>query len=290
MMNNSRKQTIISQVAVADFGYAFDIHIHQKHELVSDIIRERGRYSHNDLIIMRALIHEGDLVVDIGANIGWYTLFYAKFTDPSGLVLAIEPEQSNIAILRKNIAKNDIGNTKVFAGALSDARGRGQLFCSEENSGDHMLDAKTDVSSRDRVSVAIDTLDHTVMKYGRGRVPAFIKMDVQGSEPKVLRGARKLLESHRPTIVLEYSPRHMYACGVSGFEIFACIESYGYVPFRQLGDGEEMPGGKLLEILTPQSLFQYHERLMVSGFSIDILLIQEKRIPEIIPYIYNINA
>lgn len=272
---------------VSDFGCSFKMHIHPRAELVSDIIRERGRYSHNDLVIMRTLIREGDFVIDIGANIGWYTLFFSSFAGSAGSVLAIEPEHGNLALLRRNIRKNSIGNVDVFSGALSDVAGKGQLFRSQENSGDHILNVSGEMSSREQISVTVGTLDSVIEKQGKGMIPTFIKMDVQGSEPKVLRGARKLFETHKPTVMIEYSPRHMHDCGSSGFEIFAFIESHGYIPFRQLGDGEELSGGRLLELLSPATLLRYHESLMVSGLGIDILLISRERIPEIASYVYN---
>lgn len=277
-----------SFVNVEEAGCSFVMHLHPRSELVSDIIRERGRYSHNDLRIMRALINEGDFVVDIGANIGWYTLFFSAFVGAAGSVLAVEPERDNLVILRRNLLKNRIRNVEVFAGALSEVSGKGRLFLSRDNSGDHMLDMGSERSSaRESAGVAIDTLDRLVVKRWKGKIPTFIKMDVQGSEPKILRGARTLFDQHRPVVMLEYSPDHIYRCGSSGFEIFAFIESRRYVPFRQLGDGEETPDGKLLEPLTPGALLHYHERLSASGLGIDLLLLPESRIAEVSPYIYN---
>jgi FkbM family methyltransferase len=288
MQKASTKNTLAAHMKVADFECTFDVHIHPQSELLSNIIRERGRYSHNDLIIMHTLMHKGDFVVDVGANIGWYTLFFSAFVGLDGLVLAIEPEKKNLAVLRRNILKNSIDNTAVFPGAVSEARGKGQLFHSRENSGDHMLDVTEEVSFREHTDVFVDTLDRLIAKYGKGRLPAFIKIDAQGSEPKILRGAREALKDYQPVIMIEYSPAHMYQCGMSGFEIFAFIESYHYIPLRQLGDGEERLGGKLLELLTPTALLRYHEELLASGLGIDILLLPPQRMAEIAPYVYNL--
>lgn len=143
----------------------------------------------------------GMTAVDIGANLGYFTLALAEKAGPQGLVLAFEPEPSNHALLRKTLDDNGIRNVKLEQAAVSDAQGTCRLYVCEENGGDNRIFDSGD--QRASVEVPMVTLDD----YLQGRSLDVLKMDVQGAEARILRGMKETLRRSPGAIVLsEFSP------------------------------------------------------------------------------------
>jgi FkbM family methyltransferase len=143
-------------------------------------IYEQGAYDHG-------LISDGDIVVDVGANIGVFTVKAARQT-PKGRVVAVEPAPLNLELLRENVARNGLANTVILDCALSDHEGEGQLF----SRGDYALYSmhiKADLST----SVRITTLDKLFQEQGI-RACRLLKIDVEGEEFAVLRGGTQALQ------------------------------------------------------------------------------------------------
>jgi FkbM family methyltransferase len=161
-----------------------------------------GIFTPHETAAFRREIREGDTVVDVGANIGYFTLLFARLVGPKGRVFAFEPEPTNFELLRKNVELNGYRNVTLVPKAVSDISGTGQLYLTP-----HKGDARIFDSHDGRTSVAIETirLDDFFADDPGGL--DFIKIDIQGAEPAALRGMVKLLERHRNArVVLEYWP------------------------------------------------------------------------------------
>lgn len=263
-------------VDVVALNRRFKLQVHQHADLFSDIVRERKSYSTFDLVLFDTLLKEGSYFIDIGAHVGWYTIYAALQVGPTGKGYAFEPSPKNNLLLRNNLELNQIHNTAVLPMALSNRPGEAELFLSAENSGDNGLVTENTVRQRaslEKTKVPVSTLDEQLSIEEFKKV-ALVKMDVQGSEPKVLAGMENLLQYHQPCILLEYSPTHIYECGSSPFEIFAFIDKNKYVPFQVLDEN----GAELNQILQPlgiQDLFQITGKLRESDWGIDILLVPQ---------------
>ena len=160
-----------------------------------------GEYEPYTTSVLLNLVKPGDTVIDIGANIGYYTVLGATKVGKKGKVLAIEPEPTNLSYLKRNLVQNNIQNTQVFAGAVSHQEGELPLYISPTSAGEHSLVVKTNRT----ISVPVETLDHLVNIYKLE--PTLIKIDVEGAEMDVLAGASQTLSGLRPTIIFEYSLR-----------------------------------------------------------------------------------
>jgi FkbM family methyltransferase len=148
-------------------------------------------------------IHEGDVVLDVGANIGYYTLLFAKLVGPRGKVFAFEPDANNFQLLKKNVRANGLGNVVLVPKAVADTSGKAMLHLCPDNKGDHRMYDSGD--GRPMVEVETIALDDYFADH-RGSIN-FIKMDIQGSEAAALRGMRRLLERHRGVkLVTEFWP------------------------------------------------------------------------------------
>jgi len=139
-------------------------------------------------------VRAGDVVWDIGANVGFFTLLAARRVSPAGRVLAIEPLPRNLELLKQHLALNGIGNVTVLAQAVADARGTAFLAPGTSPSMGH-LDAEHGIE------VAVTTID-ALVESGVAPAPRIVKMDIEGAESRALAGARQTLERHRPVILL----------------------------------------------------------------------------------------
>jgi FkbM family methyltransferase len=139
-------------------------------------------------------VERGDVVFDIGAHHGLYTLLASKLVGRTGMVVAFEPLPANVTVLEKHIRMNHIGNARVLRAAASDTSGT-EPFSTRLSHWEGNLSPDGDVEVR---TVAIDDIVGDEVA-----PPNVIKIDVEGSEVRVLRGARRTLLKHRPVVVLE---------------------------------------------------------------------------------------
>lgn len=175
------------------------------------------------------LIKKGDVVLDIGANIGYYTLIFARQVGPNGRVFAFEPEPANFAILKRNIEMNGYENVIMVPKAVSNATGRIRLYLCEENRGDHRIYDSGD--GRQSLEVEAVRLDDYFDGYD-GQVD-FIKMDIQGAEARALQGMAGLLERHRHlTMMTEFWPVGLKRCGTDPQEYLKSLIDRGFEIFH----------------------------------------------------------
>jgi len=169
-------------------------------DLIVDGIRERISVE-----VVTKEVKSGDIVVDIGANIGYYVLIEAKRTGNKGKIYAIEPVPSNIELLRKNIEINGLSNVEVSQLAIGDTNEFHPMYLfSQRNLG--ML---TDVAGTskeklvtERIEVKVTTLDDFLKDKP---YPNVIRMDVEGYEYQIIRGMKNILERNLPlTLFIDF--------------------------------------------------------------------------------------
>lgn len=148
-------------------------------------------------------IKNGMTVVDVGANIGYYTLLAAKLVGPSGKVYAFEPEPKNFSILSKNISINNFRNVVVLPKAASDKNDKAFLYLSETNNEGHRIYNLGE--GRKKIEIESVSLDDFFV--GQEEKIDFIKIDVEGAEMAVLEGMRHILKCNRNIkIIIEFKP------------------------------------------------------------------------------------
>ena len=161
--------------------------------------------------LLRREVKPGDVAVDIGAHIGYFTLLLSRLVGEKGKVFAFEPDPDNFALLRRNAELNGLRNVVLESKAVSDAGGRIRLYRAEGNSGDHRI---FDDSGR-REAVEVDSVRLDDYFAGSGVRVDFIKMDIQGAEPGAVRGMEALLRrSAGFRMVAEFWPYGLRRCGV----------------------------------------------------------------------------
>jgi len=150
-------------------------------------------------------LEEGDIVIDVGAHAGMFTVKAAKLVGDSGLVVAIEPEPRNLALLQRNIESHILTNVKVISKAIYSEKTTVRLYL-QDLSVHHSLSYR----SRDYIEVEADSLDNIISKLELDHVD-FVKMDVEGAELEILKGAEKILAS--PGIKLSIASYHLLPDG-----------------------------------------------------------------------------
>jgi len=158
-----------------------------------------------DLAMLKNLVHEGDQVLDIGANIGVYTMFLSRYVGPEGQVYSFEPIPETFQFLENNIKKLNLKNVTALNTAVSNYSGKVLMEVPKyDNGGDNYYEAKIvtrEGSLLKYFEVDCSTLDQLFIKYNFK--PVFIKCDVEGFEWNVFACAGSILKNAKPALLIE---------------------------------------------------------------------------------------
>jgi len=169
-----------------------------------DLIKGQG-YEKGTTKLFTELVKEGMNVVDIGANIGYYTLLAARRVGPHGRVYAFEPEPQNFKLLTENLRLNGYKNVIAVQKAVSNKSGTVSLFLGMRGSGTHSLVSTRDYS-KEAIGIEAVTLDEFFEKAGTPDIHV-IKMDIEGWEIEALDGMRNTVIHNSPlSMLLEFYP------------------------------------------------------------------------------------
>ena len=187
----------------------------EQDQYVSRRIRETGIWEPYETSLVQRLLRPGDVFVDVGANIGYFSILAASIVGSQGAVFAFEPDPENCRLLRANSALNNFEQQiTVVEAALSDRAGVGELFLSTDNLGDHQVYAGAE--RRNSLPIALvqgsDFLQQHLQRID------LLKVDTQGSEFQVIAGLMPLLVklAVAPRIILELTPHSLREAGASG--------------------------------------------------------------------------
>jgi FkbM family methyltransferase len=215
-----------------DFDSAFDADMRHIEYLQNGTLFE----PEISAVFGRVLRH-GDAVIDVGANIGWFTLLAASLVGPSGSVVACEPGPDNQAKLRANInASGFPTRVHLVSQPISDRTETVEFHLNADCSGGHALwdpglwrDNEKSRKAPQSIRVNGASLDELLVP---GREIRLIKIDAEGAEQRVLQGARAIIASHRPPyIVAEVHPFALAQFGHSQESLRQLMAGYGYETF-----------------------------------------------------------
>jgi len=181
-----------------------------------------GRYEPEQVKFFEDHIEPGNVVFDVGANLGYFTLLFSKLAGETGRVFAFEPAVDVARCLETHIACNKRTNVIIHRVALSDREGSAR-FAGGGGTGTGRL------ANDGGVEVELTTID-TVAR-AQGVSPDFIKIDVEGAGAEVLHGATEILENNRPVVYLSLHSAHERDRSTE------LLSSFGYTARRD-GDGE----------------------------------------------------
>ena len=190
----------------------------------------RGGYERDEVAFMRSVLRPGDTAIDVGAHIGFFTAHMAALVGPRGHVHAFEPFDANAELLERSIVENRFADRVVARrSAVGAATGSATLTFPRET-----LNTGGAYVLRDSAAPLPGNLTATVTMVALDDVPIegpvrLIKMDVEGAEPQVLRGAARLIRDHRPVILSELHPTQLArASGVTPDQLLQQVHELGY--------------------------------------------------------------
>jgi len=214
-------------------SFVRDVHGHTMFLDPNDTLRLswNHEYEPTETRLFQKEIEPGDVVLDIGANIGYYALLFARHVGSSGKVIAFEPDPRIAVILKRNIAENNYGNVVVVEKALSHENGHAPFFMNSENFGDNYLTAPETTEGQCEVeTVRLD--DFLALSPDVPRI-RHIKMDIQGAEDWALRGMERTLQRiGQLTLTVEYMPQALIAHGSEPRHFLERLQSFAFTLHR----------------------------------------------------------
>lgn len=198
-----------------------------------------GFHEFHEFLFLHRFLKPEMVVVDVGANMGEYSVFMAKRV-LHGKVIAIEPLPKMYALLEENLSLNHFTNVVVLKFGLSDTEEMltiNELEDSHEGLSTFYPGNKT---IRAKIEVPLRTMDGEFEKFGASRID-FIKMDIEGGELSALRGSKKAIERFRPVIMVEINEVTYQAAGYSAADVFDYFSALEYKPFVITKQGDLVP-------------------------------------------------
>jgi FkbM family methyltransferase len=200
----------------------------------------------------------GDHFLDIGAFWGLYSLGAARRVGPTGRVMAIEPGPRQNSLLQANVDSNSFGSLiTVVEDVCSDSPGqRIDFHVAPKGS---MVDSAVAKPGREAKSVArhTTTVDDLVTRYRLH--PRLLKIDVEGFEHHVIKGAFETLQRHRPTLFIEFHPEELRMCGTSTAAVLTELGKLGYESPASLPQNpDSIPRGRLFRFSPVNGKYPSH--------------------------------
>ena len=190
-------------------------------------ISHYGTYEEVEAKIMEEKIKTGNIVVDIGANIGLHTLNMARIVGNTGQVFAFEPDPSNFKILEKNVKINNYQNIILEQRAVGDKHERTTLYQSD-HPGMHRIFPQTK-QAKGQVKVELISLDKYFIDSNLADRINFIKIDVEGLEFSVLQGMKNILKNNKKIkILFEFMPKNIMEAGFTPIELLNYLISHNF--------------------------------------------------------------
>jgi len=203
----------------------FSLYVQEGDSAVGKHIKHLGAYEPHVTSVFSRELKPGMNVIDIGANIGYFTMLAAKLVGPNGSVMAIEPNPINVKLMEASRRTNSLDNVTIVQAAAG--RGLGLLMLNTSFSNGTTAGLSADlVSLLDATTVPCLVIDDLVPA---DRHVDFVKIDVEGAEYNALFGAQKTIRRCKPTIVSEFGPAGMPGIsGVTGPEYLQFLLGFGY--------------------------------------------------------------
>lgn len=178
----------------------------------------------NELIFLGRLLSPGDCFIDVGANIGLWTLTAAGAVGATGHVVSFEPNPSTFAKLERNVARNNMqGFVSLYPCAVSAESGQAQFSCKADHNVSHLVE-EGDV---DTISVEVIALDSIIENITSKRITG-IKIDTEGHELETLKGAEQIIREHSPWLIVEFNTTLLPSTLLAGWSVYDYLTARGY--------------------------------------------------------------
>ena len=198
----------------------------EQDRFVSRRLREEGIWEPYESALVLQMLEPGQVFVDVGANIGYFSLLAAHRVGATGAVMAFEPDPGNHALLVRSATANGFSQViHAELAGLAECDGEATLYLSEDNLGDHQIFA----TGQQRDTLPIRLLQGGAFLGSRVSRLDLVKIDTQGSEYGVVKGIMPLLGTlaQLPRMIIELTPLSLRQCGSSGRALIELLAELG---------------------------------------------------------------
>lgn len=218
------------------FDNNLQIEINPK-QFVSKEIFLFGIFEPLESAVFNSVIKPGMVVIDVGGNIGQYTLLAAKRVGASGCVHVFEPSFENCEIIRRNVELNGFSDRVVLHKmALASEVKVGELVLTEDGGSNYITTVNTSYDTQKTVEVKCVTLDHYFSVNNLHKIDV-LKIDTEGADFEVLRGATNVLRKFGPVLFVEFAERVLKRFGTTPNDMLSYLRSLSYKPYKFSKDG-----------------------------------------------------
>ncbi len=194
---------------------------------VSKLLRNTGIFEEIETKFVMNEIKDGDFVLDLGANIGYYTLIFAKLVGNNGKVFSFEPEQANFNLLLKNVKENNYNNVILENIAISNNTGTATLYLSNGRPGSHTIFPTSFSIYRKKVKM-IKLDDYFANSSFKNKI-SFIKMDIEGSELNAMEGLISILKINKKIkLLIEFNPKLITQNRLDSEDLLNLLKNLGF--------------------------------------------------------------
>jgi FkbM family methyltransferase len=216
-------------------GVSYRIDPHHRHRLGRD-------YDAPVAAFLRERVRPGDVCVDVGANVGVYVLQFARWSGPSGRVIAFEPNPGARVVLEKHVRFNGLGDrVTVVSAAVSASAGHATLYAADADGMSRLGEPNRAIAARAReISVPTVTLDEYCE--GADVSPDWLFIDIEGFEVAALLGARRLItaRSREMGVVVEMHPNVWHSAGTDRAQLERLLEQLALDPVPLTGQTDAL--------------------------------------------------
>lgn len=254
-------------VEMPDFRGSFEIDFRS---IILKMILKDNNYEPELVRIVKTYINPLKDAIDVGANIGLYTILLSKIISQNNKVLSIEPSPLALKYLNNNIKRNNsINSVIVYEGISANTKGNYKLNVipgmEEYSSLANLVHPDIKNKCHEQININGETIDNLINNYNLD--PGFIKVDTEGAEYLVFSGALETIRKYKPVILSEVQDRLLSSFGHNSAKVFNLLMDNGYkiinarnpelpinTPFN--GDILAIPGGEELEIALQATSFK----------------------------------
>ena len=197
----------------------------------TEILTKYRSFVRNELHIIESLLKDGDLIIDVGAHIGLFSIPIIKLKNNLIRSICIEADKENYNVLLKNIVRNNVSDQiKTINAIVFDKKLRFRKNSTINNSGDTQFRPST--KGNYKTSIRIDDIYKQNKNLGNISV---LKIDAEGAEYNILRSGEKLITELKPLIYCEINYAHLVTFNITPRKLDRYLSSRGYLYFRNIG-------------------------------------------------------